>query len=55
MKSKPHSSKCRQRVYDELKRTEKERNWMEEAETRINEFLEEEVKGDHEEINQAVW
>ena len=53
MKSKPHSSKCRQRMYDELKRTKKGRKLMEEAETRINEFLEEKVKGDHVEKDKA--
>ena len=44
MKSNLHISKCRQRMYDELKKTEKGRKRMEEAETRINEFLEEKVK-----------
>ena len=53
VKSKPHISKCRHRMYDELNRTEKGRKWMGKTETRINEALEEKVKGDHEENDQA--
>ena len=48
MKSRPHAGKCRARMYEELKKTEAGRKWMAEAENRINEYLEEKVKGYHE-------
>ena len=41
MKSRQPSLKCRNRMYEELRKTEKGRKWIEEAETRIDEFLEE--------------
>ena len=48
MKSRPHTGTCRARMYGELKKTEAGRKWMAEAENRINEYLEEQVRGDHE-------
>lgn len=49
MKSKgPHSSKCRKRMYDELGKTEEGRKWLSEAEDRIDEFMVERIRADHE-------
>ena len=49
MKSRPHTGKCRARMSEELKKAEEGRKWLAEAENRINEYLEGNVKGDHEE------
>ena len=48
MKSRLHTGKCRARMYEERKKIEQGRKWMAEAENRINEYLEEKVKEDHE-------
>ena len=37
-KKSVHSDKCRNRMYEELKKTEEGRKWMEEAETRIEKY-----------------
>ena len=44
MKSRPHTGKCRARIYEEFKKTEEGRKWMAEAENRINKYLEDKVK-----------
>ena len=49
-----HSDKCRSRMYKELGKTEKGRKWLAEAETRIEEFLEERLKRDHGEVSEPV-
>ena len=49
MKGRRHRSACRERMYRELKKTEEGRKWMEESEARINEYLEEKIRKDHEE------
>ena len=39
MKPRPHSNACRERMYKELKTTEDGREWMDESEARINDYL----------------
>ena len=48
MKAKrPHSDKCRDRMYQEMRKTEEGRKWLEGAEGRVNEYLEKRLKEDH--------
>ena len=53
MKPRPHSNVCRERMYKEMKKTEEGRRWMEEPEARSNDYLEEKVRKDHEDKDEA--
>jgi hypothetical protein len=44
---KPHNDKCRNRMYEEMKKTDEGRKWLEEAENKLNEYFEEKLKEDH--------
>ena len=48
MKSKrPHSDKCRERMYQEMKKTDEGKKWLEGAEGRVDDYLEKKLKEDH--------
>ena len=53
MKGRPHSDACRKRMYGELRKTERGRAWLKEAEERIDGYLEERVREDHEARDEA--
>ena len=43
-KKRVHSDQCRSRMYEEMKKTEEGRKWIEKAENRIDERFEEKLK-----------
>ena len=47
MKPRPHSNACRERMYRQLKGTEEGRQWIEESEASIGDYLESKVRGEH--------
>ena len=51
-KKRPHSDKCRSRIYEEMKKTEKGRKHLEEAGNKLNEYYEEKLKKDHGDPNE---
>ena len=53
MKGRPHSNVCRERMYKEMEKTEDFRKLMKASEARMNECLEEKVRKDHEEKDEA--
>ena len=46
-KKRPHSDKCRNRIYEEMRKTEKGRKHLEEADNKQAEFYEARLKKDH--------
>ena len=47
MMPRPHTSKCRKRMEEEMRKTESGRKRIEEADMRVHEFLEEKLMEDH--------
>ena len=44
MTARPHTEVCRKRMYEAMRKTEDGRKWMERADDKINEYMEEKEK-----------
>ena len=53
MKSRPHSTACRERMYREMRKTESGRNLLKDSESRVDEYLEEKLRKQIEEADEA--